>query len=75
MTNKERVARGSGQHTDHRQPDIGYTLWGVATKAYAQHVRQSLEQRPRVLLPPVGVLSNNTPTTGIRLYDTRARLD
>ena len=38
MTNEEGVAGGTGQHTDHGQPDVGGALWGVAAEPNAQHV-------------------------------------
>ena len=63
MTDKQRVARGAGQHADHRQPDVRYALRSVSTESDTQHVRQGFEQRPRVLLPPVGVLSEHIQHT------------
>lgn len=58
MTNEQRVARGAGQHTDHCQPDVRDTLRRVSTETDTEHVRQRFEQRPRVLFPPVGMLSH-----------------
>jgi hypothetical protein len=59
MTDEQRVAGRAGQHTDHGQPHVGRTLWGVSTEPYTQHVRQGLEESPRVLLQPVRVLNRN----------------
>ena len=52
------VAGGTGQHTDHSQPDVGRALGRVSAVADTQHVRERLEQRPRVLLVPRGTLNN-----------------
>jgi len=38
VADKHGVARGSGQHTDHGQPDVSGALWWVAAVANAQHV-------------------------------------
>jgi len=62
MTNEHGVARSTGQHADHDQPDIGYALWWIPAVANTQHVRQRLEQRPRVLLVPVSTLHYNNNT-------------
>ena len=59
MADEERVARGPGEHADHRQPDVRGTLRRISPVADAKHVRQSLEQRPRVLLCPVCPLLTN----------------
>lgn len=38
MTDKHCVARGTGQHADHGQPDVGCALWRVPAVANTQHV-------------------------------------
>jgi len=38
MTHEQRVARGTGQHTDHGQPDVRCALWGVSSESDTQHV-------------------------------------
>lgn len=64
MADKQGVARCSSQHTYHRQPHIRYILWRISAVTDAEHVRQSLEQRPRVLFWPIGVLHGTT----VQLY-------
>jgi len=56
MSNEQGVASSSGQHANDRQPDIGRALRWITTEADTQHVRQRLEQRPRVLFQPTRVL-------------------
>jgi len=56
VSDEERIARGTSQHADDRQPDVGRTLRWIATETDTQHVRQRLEQRPRILLQPTRVL-------------------
>ena len=56
VSHEERVADGAREHADHGQPDVTEGLGRVATVPYAQHVGESLEQRPSVLLRPVDVL-------------------
>jgi len=60
MADEQCVAGGTGQHTDHGQPDVGRALWRVPAKPDTQHVWQRLEQSPRVLLQPLGVLNDTT---------------
>jgi len=38
VSDKQRVADSTGQHTDHGQPDFGQALRRIATIANAQHV-------------------------------------
>jgi len=38
VSQEERVADGTGQHADHRQPDVRQTLRRVAAVADTQHV-------------------------------------
>ena len=56
VTDEQSVACGSRQHADHRQPDVGDALRRVLPVPDTQHVRQRLEQRPRVLYVPLRVL-------------------
>jgi len=58
VTDEQRIARGSGQHADHGQPDVGRTLRRVPAEPDAQHVWQRLEQCPCVLLRPLGMLKS-----------------
>jgi len=60
VTDEHGVAGGTGQHTDHGQPDVGRALRRVPTIADTKHVRQRLEQCPRVLLVPVGSLQEQS---------------
>ena len=52
LSDEQRVERGSGQHADNGQPDVGHALRGVPAVADAQHVWQRLEQCPRILFRP-----------------------
>ena len=45
-------------HGEHGEPHVGEGLRREAAVADAQHVRHGLEQRPRVLLQPVGLLKD-----------------
>ena len=38
VTDKHSVARGTGQHADHGQPDVRSALWWIPTVANTQHV-------------------------------------
>jgi len=58
VTDEQRVANGAGQHADHGQPDVRQALGRVSAVADTQHVRQRLEQRPRILFGPVCQLYN-----------------
>lgn len=56
MANEHCVAGGSHDHTQHGQPDIRHTLWGLASIPDAQHMAHGLEQRKGVQLTPGVVL-------------------
>ena len=56
VSDEERVAGRAREHAHHRQPDVRRALRGVASVPDTQHVGERLEQRPRVLLRPIGVL-------------------
>jgi len=53
VTDEERVTDSAGQHADHGQPNVTETLRRIPAITDTQHVRQRLEQCPRVLLRPV----------------------
>jgi len=53
VSDEESVTNGAGQHADHGQPDVTEALWWISAVANTEHVRQSLKERPRVLLRPV----------------------
>jgi len=38
VADEECIADGTGQHADHRQPDVRQTLWRVPAITNAQHV-------------------------------------
>ena len=46
------------------QPKVGDALRREPAVADAQHVRHRLEEGPRVLVPPVGILSQNSRDVG-----------
>jgi len=54
-----------GQHADDGKPDVGRTLRRIATEADTQHVRERLEQCPRILLQPAGVLPGTHADTQV----------
>lgn len=56
MANEHGVAGGSHDHTQHGQPDIRHTLWGLASIPDAQHMAHGLEQRKGVQLTPGVIL-------------------
>ena len=56
MSEEHCVAGRAADHGEHGQPHVGQRLWREAAVADAQHVGHRLEQRPRVLLKPVGLL-------------------
>ena len=43
-------------HGEHGEPHVGERLGREAAVPDAEHVRHRLEERPRVLLEPVGLL-------------------
>ena len=51
-------------HGEHGEPHVGERLGREATVPDAQHVRHRLEQRPRVLLEPVGLLKESRQMEG-----------
>ena len=63
VPDEESVERGARHHADDGQPDVGHTLRRIAPVANAQHVRQSLEERPRVLLRPRSALNTHKKNT------------
>ena len=68
VADEHRVARRTGQHADHGQPDVRRALRWVAPVADTQHVGKRLEERPRILFRPVGVLSVTRTETIIEKY-------
>lgn len=56
MADEHGVAGGSYDHTEHRQPDVRHTLWGLSSIADAQHVAHGLKEgegvefAPRIIL-------------------------
>ena len=59
VAEEEGVTRRPADHTQHRQPHVSQRLRRESPVSYAQHVRHGLEQGPRILLQPEGVLSHN----------------
>ena len=53
MSNEERVAGSTRQHTDHHQPQVHERCGGLLSVPYAQHVTHRSKQRPAVLLLPI----------------------
>ena len=63
MSDEESVECGARDHADDGQPDVGHALGGVASVPYRQHMRQGLEQGPRVLLYHRSILHGQTSIT------------
>lgn len=65
VSDDQRITDGATEHADHGQPDVRQALRWIATVTNTQHVWQGLEQRPRVLLRPVGPLHSRQQTITI----------
>ena len=59
MADNEGIACSTGHHADRSHPCLGETIGWKSTIADAKHVGESLEQSPRVLLKPIGILANH----------------
>lgn len=56
MTEEHGVAGGPNHHTDHGQPDVAHSFWGVSTVSYTQHMTHGHKQGVGVLDVPSRVL-------------------
>ena len=60
MTNEESVEGCAQHHAQGCTPHLSEVMRWMLTEAYAQHVTDRLEERPRVLLPLAGILIGQT---------------
>lgn len=67
MAEEHCVARGPTDHGEHREPHVRQRLRGEAAVTDAQHVGHGLEQGPRVLLQPVGLLQRTNATLLVKM--------
>lgn len=56
MADEHGIAGGSYDHTEHRQPDVRHTLWGLSSIADAEHVAHGLKEGEGVELTPRVIL-------------------
>lgn len=56
MTEEHGVAGGPNHHTDHGQPDVAHSVWGVSAVSYTQHMTHGHKQGVGVLDVPSRVL-------------------
>ena len=56
MSNEHCIEGGPKEHTDYGQPCVSHIVGRGSAKADAEHVRDGLKQRPRVLLSNGGIL-------------------
>lgn len=59
VADEEGVAGRARDHGDHGQPQVRQVLRRESPVADAQHVGHGLEERPRILLQPVGFLQRS----------------
>ena len=59
MAHKHGVARGTNDHTEHGDPQVGHADGRSCTITDAQHVAHGFEERIRVLLTPGHVLQGH----------------
>ena len=71
MAEEHCVARGPTDHGEHREPHVRQRLRGEAAVTDAQHVGHGLEQGPRVLLQPVGLLQGQAQPLNTDLNHTQ----
>ncbi len=64
MPEEHSVAGGPADHGQHGEPHVRETLGREAAVADAQHVGHGLEQRPRILFQPVGLLQKGDINRG-----------